>query len=236
MNGHSRSVLKRLTDKAALVVALSWSQVPAVSAQAPVSSTRSSVSASELFGKRECPRAFVYSMFESYCLILQRSPAMDITAFHITPCSEALQEDTEAVKEPQLSPDEFRHLLATVDSVVPIGDLVRIGDIGAVTNLQLHLVDVYENAVVERVISEEATASTIDDAGSLAVRSATVFPMRTIFGRLNECRHYQYDDPAGRLFRVEIEGAWYWHLAAQDEDLQKAIGQLAFMKVAGPIE
>jgi hypothetical protein len=216
-----------------LVAASCSSQNGAKDTKPPVPDACTSIPASELLGPEKSPNEFVLSLFDDYCAKVRRSPTQDVTAIIFEPCN---TEDAETNETTLLSHELLERLLKAIDVIVPVGDLVQGGDLGAVTNLQLHLLDVHQDAVVERVIPVEVTSGAIEEPTAFSVKSATILPMRTVFGRLSESRHYQYDGADERLFRVKMDGSWYWYWAAEGNNPEKWSGQPAFMRVAGPID
>lgn len=197
------------------------------------------IAASEVLGPPAGNPPFVFRVSSLHNLAVHTSPGGSVVRFDIDPAahdSGAESPGGGGTDDATLTSAEFKQVLARVQSVAPFGAQTSQGRLGAVTNLQLRLVDVYQAAVVERGIplSETSGHDADPDWSNCRVSWAAVFPVRSVYGIVSEIAAYQFDLD-GHLFRVRLDGLWYWYWAESKEQVSRLMGRPAFLHAAGPI-
>jgi hypothetical protein len=123
-------------------------------------------------------------------------------------------------------PGAYRSLLNRIQSVNPLGKLLKEGQIGVTLNLRTSFQDLYESGLVERTMFRVSPEHDYD------VAFFRVVYFRSVFGKIESMERPSTQVP-DQGYRVKLNGKWYW--TTEHSFKQMVLGQEVTVQAAGPI-
>lgn len=183
------------------------------------------------FQRASTEKLVLYEVSSDYFLQAEFQKKCELSRIDISP-KYFLEHLNPAWKEPEhlvsLSDDQYAQLMAKIDQIKSLGSLIRRGQVGAVTNATLWLVDRYEKAYVERRVHDSVGEQ--DEPNR--VTSFSVYFIRPVDGIVSDKSLTGLSNIDTRA-RLKIDGRWYW---VDEAEYGKAvIGKQGVFRAAGPV-
>lgn len=178
----------------------------------------------KLFGQPVQAEDHIYQYNDVYALRLTFDGKTNaFTKFEIAPKYFFKESNPDWSEEPDfdigLTRQDYDAILEKLTQLFSLGNLRATSAIAVVTNMKAKLIDVYDNAIVERSQRK---------ANGQAVYSATGWLMRDISGTVED-RTQTEISPSFVIWKVKINGCWYW--TRNEKPIR---GEPIHIRVAGP--
>ena len=190
--------------------------------------------AKSLFGPEVQAHPRLYELSRDYVLKLRLDKAGDVVSIIVMP-KYYFEETRPEWREPEyavgMTNEEYERTFSKVSTMKTTGPLMVRGTSGIVTNSKLWLLDQYQQAFVQRIVSR--TAAEPRPGTPDMVHSFSVYFTHRIEGKVqNKTSVNQLG--IQEQFKLEIKGCWY--LTTKKEFDKARIGNRALLYAAGPIK
>jgi len=136
------------------------------------------------------------------------------------------QDWTEPDSPVAMSLDAYRSFLSRIQTVRPLGKLLKAGNVGITLNLRTSFQDLYEGGVVDKAMFRISPDRAYD------VAYFRVMYFRNISGTV-ESMEAPGEQTPDQGYRVKLNGKWYWTTEHSFKSL--ALGHQVTVEAAGPI-